>query len=61
MRSDPSGQVQEVRDADDAELTQHIPDPRTHLVRYFGWYSSELELGPRPSDVSATSRRDAGG
>ena len=20
-----------------AELTQHIPDPRTHRVRYFGW------------------------
>ena len=24
-----------------AELTQHIPDPRTHLVRYFGWYSNK--------------------
>ncbi len=23
-----------------AELTQHIPDTRKHLVRYFGWYSS---------------------
>ena len=24
-----------------AELTQHIPDPRTHLVRYFGFYSNK--------------------
>ncbi len=24
-----------------AELTQHIPDPRTHLVRYFGLYSNK--------------------
>ncbi len=24
-----------------AELTQHVPDPRTHLVRYFGWYSNK--------------------
>ena len=24
-----------------AEITQHIPDPRTHLVRYFGWYSNK--------------------
>ncbi len=23
-----------------AELTQHIPDARTHLVRYFGFYSN---------------------
>ena len=23
-----------------AELTQHIPEPRKHLTRYFGWYSS---------------------
>ena len=23
-----------------AELTQHIPDTRKHLTRYFGWYSS---------------------
>jgi hypothetical protein len=23
-----------------AELTQHIPEPRKHLVRYFGFYSS---------------------
>jgi hypothetical protein len=23
-----------------AELTQHIPEPHKHLVRYFGWYSS---------------------
>ncbi|MHC4217630.1 MAG: transposase, partial [Planctomycetota bacterium] len=24
-----------------AELTQHIPDPRKHLVRYFGFYSNK--------------------
>ena len=24
-----------------AELTQHIPDARTHLVRYFGFYSNK--------------------
>ncbi len=24
-----------------AELTQHIPEPRKHLVRYFGWYSNK--------------------
>ena len=24
-----------------AALTQHIPDPRKHLVRYFGFYSSQ--------------------
>ena len=24
-----------------AEITQHIPDPRTHLVRYFGFYSNK--------------------
>ncbi len=24
-----------------AELTQHIPEPRRHLVRYFGFYSSK--------------------
>jgi len=24
-----------------AELTQHVPDPRKHLVRYFGFYSNK--------------------
>ena len=24
-----------------AELTRHIPDPRKHLVRYFGFYSNK--------------------
>ncbi len=23
------------------QLTQHIPDPRKHLVRYFGFYSNK--------------------
>ena len=30
-----------------AELTQHIPDPRKHLVRYFGWYCGSLCLVAR--------------
>ncbi len=24
-----------------AEVTQHIPDPGAHLVRYYGWYSNK--------------------
>ena len=24
-----------------AECTQHILDPRSHLVRYFGWYANK--------------------
>ena len=24
-----------------AEVTQHIPDPGSHLVRYYGWYSNK--------------------
>ena len=30
---------------DIAELTQHIPDRRKHLVRYFGGYSNNDTLG----------------
>jgi hypothetical protein len=24
-----------------AEVTQHIPEPRAHIIRYFGWYSNK--------------------
>ncbi|MBM3883895.1 MAG: IS91 family transposase, partial [Verrucomicrobia bacterium] len=24
-----------------AEVTQHIPDPGSHLLRYYGWYSNK--------------------
>jgi hypothetical protein len=24
-----------------AEVTQHIPDPGEHLIRYYGWYSNQ--------------------
>jgi Putative transposase len=24
-----------------AEVTQHIPDPGAHLIRYYGWYSNK--------------------
>ncbi|MHC5008864.1 MAG: transposase, partial [Planctomycetota bacterium] len=24
-----------------AELTQHVPEPRKHLIRYFGWYANK--------------------
>jgi hypothetical protein len=24
-----------------AEITQHIPEPRVHTIRYFGWYSNK--------------------
>ena len=24
-----------------AEVTQHIPEPRVHTIRYFGWYSNK--------------------
>jgi hypothetical protein len=24
-----------------AEVTQHVPDPGEHLIRYYGWYSNK--------------------
>jgi hypothetical protein len=24
-----------------AKITQHIPEPGEHLVRYYGWYSNK--------------------
>ena len=42
-----------------AELTQHVPDPRKHLVRYFGFYSNKSRgrrakaKGDPPHDAQA--------
>ncbi len=49
-----------------AELTQHIPDPRTHLVRYFGFYSNKSRgmrakaAGDPPREQHATRAPSAG-
>ena len=46
-----------------AELTQHIPDPRTHLVRYFGWYSNKsrgLRARPTPTGRAMNGLRRRG-
>ena len=46
-----------------AELTQYIPDPRTHLVRYFGWYSNKSRgirakaAGDEPHDAQSPAPR----
>ncbi|MHC4140913.1 MAG: transposase [Planctomycetota bacterium] len=37
-----------------AELTQHIPEPRKHLVRYFGWYSNKTRGRRAKTTVTAT-------
>ncbi len=48
-----------------AELTQHIPDPRTHLGRYFGFYSNKSRglrakaNGDAAHDARATSSPSA--
>ena len=42
-----------------AEVTQHVPDPRRHLVRYFGFYSNKSRgrrakaKGDPPHDAQA--------
>ena len=38
-----------------AEVTQHIPDPGAHLLRYYGWYSSKTrsQRAQRPAPASA--------
>ncbi len=42
-----------------AELTEHVPDPRKHLVRYFGFYSNKSRgrrakaKGDPPHDAQA--------
>jgi hypothetical protein len=40
-----------------AELTQHVPEPRKHLVRYFGWYSNKTRgcrARAAPTDTDQT-------
>jgi hypothetical protein len=37
-----------------AEVTQHIPDPGAHLVRYYGWYSNKTR-GQRAQRPPATA------
>jgi hypothetical protein len=43
-----------------AELTQHIPEPRKHLVRYFGWYSNKTRGLRAKTTVTATGATDPG-
>jgi hypothetical protein len=38
-----------------AEVTQHIPDPGEHLIRYYGWYSNKSR-GRRARDQRAADR-----
>ncbi len=44
-----------------AELTQHIPDPRTHLVRYFGWYSNKSRGTRAKADADGPHEHQATG
>jgi hypothetical protein len=40
-----------------AELTQHVPEPNKHLVRYFAWYSNKtrgLRARAAPTDTAET-------
>ncbi len=43
-----------------AELTQYVPDPRKHLVRYFGWYSNKSR-GMRQDRRRREARRAVSG
>jgi len=38
-----------------AEVTQHIPEPGEHLIRYYGWYSNKSrgQRAQRPAPASA--------
>jgi hypothetical protein len=38
-----------------AEVTQHIPNPGAHLLRYYAWYSNETrgQRAQRPAPASA--------
>ena len=38
-----------------AELTQHIPDARKHLTRYFGWYSNKSRGTRAKADAAPSS------
>ncbi len=44
-----------------AELTQHIPDPRTHLVRYFGFYSNKSRGMRAKADADRPHQQQATG
>ncbi len=41
------------------EVTQHIPDPGSHLVRYYGWYSNKTrgQRSQRQPAAAATGIR----
>jgi predicted nucleic acid-binding Zn ribbon protein len=43
-----------------AEVTQHIPDPGEHLIRYYGWYSNKSR-GRRAKSQSAAAARPTEG
>ena len=38
-----------------AEVTQHIPDPGEHLVRYYGWYSNKTRGQQAKRQPAATA------
>ena len=50
-----------------AEVTQHVPDPGDHLIRYYGWYSNKSRglrakgqgNAPRPGQQESPSGRQA--
>jgi hypothetical protein len=43
-----------------AELTQHVPQPRKHLVRYFGFYSNKTRGRRAKTTATATGATDPG-
>jgi hypothetical protein len=38
-----------------AEVTQHVPDPGEHLIRYYGWYSNKTRGQRAQRQPSATT------
>jgi Putative transposase len=50
-----------------AEVTQHVPDPGEHLIRYYGWYSNKSRglrakgqpAAARPAQEQGPSAREA--
>jgi len=43
-----------------AEVTQHIPDPGEHLIRYYGWYSNKKRGLRAKSQMKEASTEDNG-
>jgi hypothetical protein len=41
-----------------AEVTQHIPEPRAHTIRYFGWYSNKAR-GVRAKQARKQDKEEA--